>query len=114
VRQAHRAGQWEPAWRLAHSLERCFAAQACWDDWQLTHLLALEAARRAGDPRGEAAIHGGLGHLFWQQRRVGEARASFQRCLAAYARLGDGRGADAALRRLGPPGADQVAAMLGR
>ena len=48
------------AWRLAWTMETFFYRRAHWRDWESTQELALAAARRIGDPDGQAHAHRGI------------------------------------------------------
>ncbi|GGV61807.1 SARP family transcriptional regulator [Streptomyces longisporoflavus] len=113
VRQAHAAGLWQLCSALASASAGYYEAGALWDDWELGHQLALDAARQAGDPHAEAAVLRSLGDLAWQRQETTTAvdryrlawhlftrcgdRASAARCLSGEAdvMLGQGRGARA-------------------
>ncbi|MGW7586748.1 AfsR/SARP family transcriptional regulator [Kitasatospora sp. NPDC054769] len=100
VRLAHAAGLWSLVWDLAGSTAGYFQTCAVWDQWETSHRLALDAARRAGSPAAEAAVLHSLGDLAWQRReadralgRYGEARRLFglagDRLGAARCRIGE-------------------------
>ncbi|MFD0411727.1 BTAD domain-containing putative transcriptional regulator [Kitasatospora sp. NPDC127116] len=100
VRLAHAAGLWPLVWELAGSTAGYFQTCAVWDQWETSHRLALDAARRAGSPAAEAAVLHSLGDLAWQRReadralgRYGEARRLFglagDRLGAARCRIGE-------------------------
>ncbi|MFF2747076.1 BTAD domain-containing putative transcriptional regulator [Kitasatospora sp. NPDC058048] len=100
VRLAHAAGLWSLVWELAGSTAGYFQTCAVWDQWEASHRLALDAARRAGSPAAEAAVLHSLGDLAWQRReadralgRYGEARRLFglagDRLGAARCRIGE-------------------------
>ncbi|MGW0828586.1 BTAD domain-containing putative transcriptional regulator [Streptomyces sp. NPDC002845] len=73
VRQTHAAGLWPLVWQLAGSAAGYFHARAAWAEWEETHGLALDAARRAGSIEAEAAIQHSLGDLAWQRRESDRA-----------------------------------------
>ncbi|WP_308061606.1 NB-ARC domain-containing protein [Streptomyces scabiei] len=73
VRQAHAAGLWPLVWRLAWSAAGYFHARAAWEEWEETHRLALDAARRSRSTEAEAVIQYSLGDLAWQRRQADRA-----------------------------------------
>jgi DNA-binding SARP family transcriptional activator/predicted ATPase len=83
VRQAAGAGFTDLCWNLAFTAATLFDSQSHFDDWRETHEIALEAARRAGRVRGQAAILYALGSLHLRQGQSGAAGEE----LAAAARL---------------------------
>jgi tetratricopeptide (TPR) repeat protein len=83
VRQAARAGSAELCWRLAFCAVPLFEHGAYFDDWRETADIALEAARKAQDVRGQAAILFSTGLLHTVQGMGGRA----MRDLEAAARL---------------------------
>jgi tetratricopeptide (TPR) repeat protein len=60
IEQAHDYGLDEFAWRLAVEATEFYAFTARFTDWDQTHTLALEAARRAGNRLAEAALSASL------------------------------------------------------
>ncbi|MFC4506750.1 MULTISPECIES: AfsR/SARP family transcriptional regulator [Streptomyces] len=93
VRQTHAAGLWPLVWRLARSAAGYFQACAAWDDWQETHDLALDAARRAGNTEAEAAVLSSLGDLAWQRREADRAVRHHTAAMHAFDAAGDRVGA---------------------
>jgi DNA-binding SARP family transcriptional activator/predicted negative regulator of RcsB-dependent stress response len=77
VHQAHSLGADELCWDLASRLTGFFETRGLYEDWYNTHHLALGAARRAGDGRGEAAILHRLGEMHANQDRYDEALRLF-------------------------------------
>ena len=61
TRQAAAAGLHDIAWQLPVSLFRLFDSRHSWADCAATHLIALDSARQAGDPKGEAWVLNNLG-----------------------------------------------------
>jgi DNA-binding SARP family transcriptional activator/tetratricopeptide (TPR) repeat protein len=92
VQQAHAAGFDELAWDLAGSLSSFLDLRHRVEEWELTHRLGLDAARRAGDRLGQAVVLCGLGDLHYRQDQHEQALARFQEALALYEGLGEGRG----------------------
>lgn len=56
VTQAAEAGRADLCWDLAVSAHEFYAIGAYFDDWRVTHEVALAACRRAGDRRGEGIV----------------------------------------------------------
>jgi DNA-binding SARP family transcriptional activator len=96
VQQAARAGLTELCWSLAFAAASLFDERSYFDDWQQTHEIALEAARRAGDVRGHATILYALGSL---HQRQGQPRLAREE-LGAAERLYQGAGDDHGLARV--------------
>jgi DNA-binding SARP family transcriptional activator len=92
VRLAARTGLAQSAWGLAATLVPYFDLHCRLDEWQLTHRVALDSARAAGDRRGEAAMLRGLGQVCLYQDRYAEAEEMLRRARAIFRELGDARG----------------------
>ncbi|GAA1688640.1 BTAD domain-containing putative transcriptional regulator [Nonomuraea maheshkhaliensis] len=80
------------AWGLAAALVPYFDLHCRFEEWQLTHRLALDSARAAGDRRGEAAMLRGLGQVCLYQDRYAEACDMLKRARTIFRELGDVRG----------------------
>jgi DNA-binding SARP family transcriptional activator len=89
------------AWRLATTLTPYFDLRGNQDDWQRTHTVALAAARRAGDVRGEAIVLRNLGQVALYRDGYDEARAAFTAACALFTQIGDAQGAAVARAGLG-------------
>ena len=90
VLQAAQAAAVGLCWSLAVSAVTLFQSRTYLDDWQGTHEIALEAARKANDVRGQAAMLYSIGSLYIAQQRFDQAR----QVLADAARLFDDVGDD--------------------
>jgi DNA-binding SARP family transcriptional activator len=90
VRHAAEAGFAEVCWGLAASAVTLFESRAYLDDWRETNEIALDATRKAGNVRGEAAMLYYMGSLDMMLRRFDTAR----RELTAAAELFEGAGED--------------------
>ena len=101
VAQAARAGADELAWSLAVAMVALFETRCYYEDWERTHVLALEAVRRAGNARGEAALLCSLASLHLSRSRLDEVEPVALPSLAAFRELGDRTGAALASRNLG-------------
>ncbi|MCA1656226.1 MAG: tetratricopeptide repeat protein, partial [Actinobacteria bacterium] len=87
VGQAYEAGLWDMTWELADPLHYHFRVLARWADWVATHELALEAAQRAGNRRGEACILRNLGNAYRDQGRPVKAVECYEAGLAIATEL---------------------------
>ncbi|MFC4014991.1 BTAD domain-containing putative transcriptional regulator [Nonomuraea purpurea] len=101
VRLAAGSGLASSAWGLAAALVPYFDLHCRFEEWQLTHSLALEGARAAGDRRGEAAMLRGLGQVCLYQDRYTEADDMLRRSRAIFRELGDTRGEAVSICGLG-------------
>ncbi|MCN9242403.1 NB-ARC domain-containing protein [Streptomyces sp. RY43-2] len=89
VRQAHAHGLWSLCCSLASAAAGYYEAGALWDEWEATHDLALDAARRSGDVHAEAVILRSLGDLAWQRRRTSSALDRYRLAWHLFTRHGD-------------------------
>jgi len=80
------------AWRLTAALTPYFDLRGHQDDWHATHLIALAAARRAGNVRGEAIVQRNLGQVLLYQDNDADAMLAFQASLELYRSIGDTQG----------------------
>ncbi|HEX6519489.1 MAG TPA: tetratricopeptide repeat protein [Streptosporangiaceae bacterium] len=101
ITQAHDAGLWECTWELADSMHYYFRVRARLQDWQATHELALDAARRAGNRRGEGWTLRNLGNAYRDMGQLDRAADCFTRCFDTFRELGNSLGQAAALTNLG-------------
>lgn len=92
VRQAAQAGFTELCWSLAFASVTLFEARVYLDDWRETHDIALEATQRAGNIRGQAAMHYSIGELHLVQMRFDPAREEFGAAARLFADAGDDLG----------------------
>jgi DNA-binding SARP family transcriptional activator/tetratricopeptide (TPR) repeat protein len=98
VRQAAACGLTEHSWDLAQRAVTLFETCSYFRDWRETHEVALEAACRAGDLRGEAAMRYSLGSLYMFEQRNSLAAEQFAQARQIYACLDDEYGAALVLR----------------
>ncbi|SFH63276.1 AfsR/SARP family transcriptional regulator [Amycolatopsis regifaucium] len=89
------------AWRLAAALAPYFDQRGHQDDWLHTHAVALAAARRSGEVRGEAIIQRNLGQIQLYQDSYAEALVAFEQSQLLFDKIGDARGTAIALAGLG-------------
>lgn len=89
------------AWRLATTLAPYFDLRGNQDDWQRTHTIALAAARRAADRRGEAIVLRNLGQVALYRDAYADARSAFTSAHELFVQVGDSQGAAVARAGLG-------------
>ncbi|GIJ51766.1 SARP family transcriptional regulator [Virgisporangium aliadipatigenens] len=82
------AHAWQLAWAYAPILDR----RGYWRDWIAVQEVALDAARRLGDLRGQADGHRHLAGALGRLGRYDEASAHYTRALELYQELADGTG----------------------
>jgi len=92
VRQAARAGLTDLCWDLAFAASTLFEVRAYFDDWRETNQTALDAARGAGDVRGQAAMLRSRGFLFVEQHQYALARTDFTEAAQLFQEVGDDHG----------------------
>jgi tetratricopeptide (TPR) repeat protein len=101
IHQAYEEGLWECTWELADSMHYFFRVRARWKDWRETHELALDAARRAGNRRGEGWTLRNLGNAYRDLGELDKAAGCFTQCLETFQALDNSLGQAAALNNLG-------------
>lgn len=89
IRQAAQAGFAELCWRTAKNAEAFFELRVYLDDWREAHEIAMEAARRSGDERGQAEMLCVRGALAQTEQRFDDARRDFTAALALFEGSGD-------------------------
>jgi len=92
VRQAAQAGFTELSWTLAFSAVTLFEARSYLDDWRETHEIALEAARKADNARGQAAMLFSIGAMHIMQQRFDPAHSALTAAAKLFRDVGDRRG----------------------
>jgi DNA-binding SARP family transcriptional activator len=92
VRQAAQMGFVELCWSLAFSAVTLFESRIYLDDWQETHDIALEAARKANHVRGQAAMLYSIGSLNISLQRFDQARLAFTEAAELFAEAADDKG----------------------
>ncbi|MGF1431013.1 AfsR/SARP family transcriptional regulator [Kitasatospora sp. LaBMicrA B282] len=98
VRQAAAAGLDELCWDLALTSVTLFESKGHFDDWEVTSRLAHEAAVRAGNPVGQAAMLYSLGTLHMFQTRSEQAQEHFARARELFESTGHDHGRALVLR----------------
>jgi tetratricopeptide (TPR) repeat protein len=91
----------EVAGQLAAVLFRFLEVRGSWHDLAELNQLALQVARRAGDPHGEAQALNDLAMSHYRLKRPDQAIAYSEQTVALRRRLGDRRGEGQALSNLG-------------
>ena len=87
-------------WDLAVSLVTLFETRCYFDDWERTHRVALAAAGKGGDRRGQAAVRCSLGSLHLSRGQEAAAEAELEPALREFEELDDRHGTALALRNL--------------
>jgi tetratricopeptide (TPR) repeat protein len=100
VRQAAQAGLAGLSWGLALATDTLFEARAYFDDWQETHEVALDAARKADDARGQAAMLYSIGSLYMAQHQPDRARRELERASRLFASADDASGVAHVIRHI--------------
>ncbi|MEV7602175.1 BTAD domain-containing putative transcriptional regulator [Kitasatospora sp. NPDC089797] len=98
VRQAAAAGLDELCWDLALTSVTLFEAKGHFDDWEETSRLAQEAAVRAGNTVGQAAMLYSLGTLHMFQTRHEQAQEHFTLARELFEAAGHDHGRALVLR----------------
>ncbi|WP_084557572.1 ATP-binding protein [Hamadaea tsunoensis] len=76
---------WQLPWTMVDHLDR----RGYWDDWIVAERVAVQGARRAGDPHAEAFAHQMLARAYVQKGRFDEAETSYDAAIERYALAGD-------------------------
>jgi DNA-binding SARP family transcriptional activator len=92
VRQAAKAGLTDLCWSLAMSAEAGFESRTYLDDWLHGCEVGLEATRRAGNVRGQAAMLYSRGGLHQEVDRYDAARRDLDAATALFRQAGDDTG----------------------
>jgi tetratricopeptide (TPR) repeat protein len=100
VRQAAQAGFVESCWSLALNAVTLFEFRCYFDDWQESSEIALEAARRAHDVRGQAAMLYSFGSLYIAQQRFDAARQVFNEAVELFRAADDDQGMALVVRHI--------------
>lgn len=100
VRQAAQAGLAELCWGLASSAVTLFDSRTYLDDWRETHAVALEATRKAGLIRGQAAMLYTTGTLHMTQQRFDQARSELDEAAQLFGSADDEHGMALVIRHI--------------
>jgi DNA-binding SARP family transcriptional activator/Tfp pilus assembly protein PilF len=92
VRQAAHAGLPALCWSLAISAETLFEARGYFDDWREASEVALDAARKAHDTRGQAVMLYSRGTLRVERHQHGQARGDLTTAARLFQDIGDDEG----------------------
>jgi DNA-binding SARP family transcriptional activator len=91
TRLAAASGLHDIAWQLPVAAYSFFYRRTYWEEWLVSHGVALDSARQAGDKRGEAWVLNNIG-LAYARRRMEEGVTYFQQALDIRREIGDRRG----------------------
>ena len=80
------------AWQLCHMMEPYLEREGRWHNLVVANCTALIAAQHAGDAKGQAHCHLGLGTAFARTGRFDEAHPHLQDALRLFEELGDQAG----------------------
>jgi tetratricopeptide (TPR) repeat protein len=100
VEGAHSRADWELTWELAINSAAFYNLRSHWADWERTHVLALDAARRKSDEGAEGVVLNLLGNVHRHQGRWEQAAGMFRQSLELNRRLGNVKGESIALNLL--------------
>jgi tetratricopeptide (TPR) repeat protein len=101
TRQAEEVGEYAVAWKLPAALLGFFNLRKHWADWISVHKIALQAARKLGDPYAEAWTLNSLGIAYYDLRWFTNAAEYFTRALAIRRKIDDRYGEGSTLDNLG-------------
>lgn len=99
--RAYAHGLLDIAWKLPTVLRGFYNLRKHWSDWEMTHEIALQAAREIADPRAEADVMNGIGTLMKQTGRSAEATGFHQAALERRRAIDDKVGVCSSLDGLG-------------
>ncbi|MBS2532130.1 tetratricopeptide repeat protein [Catenulispora sp. NF23] len=100
IAQAAASGMSEHTWNMALCAVTLFESRSYFSEWYQTHDIALQAAVKAADRRGEAAMRYSLGSLDMFELRNDTAQAQLEAAARIFTELGDRHGAGLALRNI--------------
>jgi DNA-binding SARP family transcriptional activator len=100
VRQAAQVGSVELCWSLALSAVTLFESRIYLDDWRETNDIALKAAQKAHDVRGQAAMLYSTGALYITEQRFDQAFQAYNMSSQLFTEVGDDRGVAMVLRHI--------------
>lgn len=92
VVEAADAGLHDVCWDLATTSVAFFDADLLFDDWEVSHGVALAAVRRAGDTLGDAALTCSLGELALLRQRLETAESCFIDAVRGFEAVGNAHG----------------------
>lgn len=99
IRQAAALDLAELCWELAVVSVTMYEKRGLFAEWRATHRIALEATRRSGNRRGEAAVLASLGSLGIAQHTEDDGEMLLQ-ALTSFEAVGDQAGSALTLRNL--------------
>jgi DNA-binding SARP family transcriptional activator/Tfp pilus assembly protein PilF len=89
VGHAARAGYDSHAWQLAWTMTTFNTRRGLWHQNSVVQHAALDAARRIGDPLGQAHAHNGLGQSYARSGRPDDARPQYEHALDLFRTVSD-------------------------
>jgi tetratricopeptide (TPR) repeat protein len=101
ISRAYEEGLLYIAWKLSDVLRGFYNLRKHWSDWEATHTVALDAARRLHDMVAEANLLNGMGTLLTQTGRGAQAISYHQAAVNRRRLLGDEEGVASSLDGLG-------------
>ncbi|MUN37132.1 tetratricopeptide repeat protein [Actinomadura sp. NEAU-AAG5] len=101
TRAAADSGLPEHAWKLSVVLRNIYMRFNPFEDWVTTSRIGLEAARTAGDRRGEADLLESLGMAYTQSHELAKGAESHGAALSIRRETGDSEGEALSLNDLG-------------
>ncbi|MFC7533513.1 BTAD domain-containing putative transcriptional regulator [Actinoplanes sp. GCM10030250] len=100
IAQAAAAGLSDLCWSLAVTGVTLFELRFRLDDWRESNRTATAAVQRAGNLRGQAAMHYSTGSLFIVEQRLDEARRHLEAAERMFGEIGDEKGQALAIRNI--------------
>ena len=100
TRLAGETGLDRQAWRLAWTLATFYAPQGMWQPQLESQLLALESARRSGEPAGQAVAHRLLARAYTRLGRHDDAQLHLEAALDTFRAQADPAGQAQTLHNL--------------
>jgi DNA-binding SARP family transcriptional activator len=91
TRLAAAAGLHDVAWQLPVAAYSFFYRRTYWEEWLVSHDVALDSVRQIGDRQGEASVLNNIG-MAYARRRMEEGVTYFQQTLDIRREIGDRRG----------------------
>jgi DNA-binding SARP family transcriptional activator len=91
TRLAAAAGLHDVAWQLPVAAYSFFYRRTYWEEWLVSHDVALDSVRQIGDRQGEASVLNNIG-MAYARRRMEEGVRYFQQTLDIRREIGDRRG----------------------
>jgi len=100
LKGAYHRKAWDEVWKLAASMVNFFGLRTLWAEWEETHELAVEAARKSGNRQGLGLSLLHLGNIYGKRSRRDKAITAYEECLRVKQETGDVHGMALALNNL--------------